>query len=153
MDDDFIPSDQDPKRLTNRNDRIEYLVNLAKILLENNKKHDEILQILDNKMVSLWSLSQSTRKDYRDSVIIRIKELCSVELKQNLHQKPASKQYMFMHTLRTMQEDAGTAEEDALLERLVIAGFPDKTAATMYLQKMCKEGVIFEPKSGFYKIP
>lgn len=151
--DDGLAKNLLPEQLTDRKDRIEYLVNIAKILVSNNKNHDQIMQELDTKIVTLWTLSPSTRKDYCDSVIVKLKEVHKLIPKQDDYPKITSKKAAFDHIMYTEQQKAkGPVKENIILEKMVESRFFTMPQAPNYLENMRRIGHVFEPKPGFYQL-
>ncbi len=142
------------EQLTERKDRIDYLVNITKIELDNNKNYPQIRQELDNKMIIFWALHPSTRKNYHDTIIIKLKVQYGIILKQDNQQKIKPKKEAFAHAMYTLEKEhkGEPVKESLIIEKLIESGSFDIAQAHDYLHNMHKYGRVLEPTLGFFKL-
>jgi hypothetical protein len=156
--------------MASRKERLEELAEHARKVINDHPDFDRqaIYQALEEHIILEWGSAQQTRNDYLKSIAAILKEELAkrdseIEAKipridrnlDVLYGKPASvvsKEKAFIEVFQgLLGPDNDSVEEKQLISELVKSGkFDGESEAKKYLQKLNREGQIFERRTGFW---
>ncbi|MDE1863559.1 MAG: hypothetical protein KGI33_11695 [Thaumarchaeota archaeon] len=150
--------------LSNRKDRIDVLVDIAKQEFYKKSSYEEIMHRLNLEMIRNWALSGGTRKEYINAVRARLEYLHGIKLQSGSgtstsldctgdeqHKKKLSKPDQFFHTMRSLEgNEKRPVEQDVLIEELVRSGRFTQDDAESMVDGMRTRGRIYESRPGRY---
>lgn len=154
--------------ISSRKDRIDALVNIAKLEFDKKNNYDEIIHTLNLEMVCNWTLSGGTRKEYVNAVRAKLEYLYGIKLQSNegtnpaeigeeiLKEKPErklAKPDQFFQIMRSLEgKDKIPVVHNMLIRELSKSGRFTQDEAEKMVQGMFTRGRIYESRPGQYNL-